>query len=330
MAMGACGERPSASDQRERQARREREPATSDLRPDFTRQAECAVGPAGTASLGRLGTGMMMQKGAYVRAGQAEAAIALGDGTFVGFPTPCGDGRGCGNPLCTMNCIRRVTRAELLHWAGQHARELVVEGQAAPEHGGAQEAALRAVHLLGRSGGELFFDRPSALAEWCLADCDTKEGCGLDWDAESRLEAAVDLWWFNQQPRPKSEELEPEPEEQAHLFSAAQLMCPICAAAPRSAAKVDGVVYESHLLLRWLSTSEVDLHPGSGRPMNHSQAVRHALWRGYGDACYSGRARSVALQSAFEAAKRRRPAFLWLLLGTLLPGLLLLGFWLAF
>lgn len=39
-------------------------------------------------------TAMTFPAGAHVRAGSGEHAIALGDGSFVGFPTPCGQGAG--------------------------------------------------------------------------------------------------------------------------------------------------------------------------------------------------------------------------------------------
>ena len=100
-------------------------------------------------------------------------------------------------------------------------------------------------------------------------------------------------------------------------------VCPICAAAPRVAADVEGVVYESHLLLRWLSTHEPDVHPGSGQPIAHAHDTIQALSRGHARQAGRERATGTALMSGLEAARHRLPVLLWVMAAAL-PVLLLM------
>ena len=218
--------------------------------------------------------------GAHVRAGSNEHAIALGDGSFVGFPTPCGKGRGCGNPLCTMSCIRRVSRIELLHWAGSSFEAdggtlSLPKDTAQVPH---TEAALRAVHLLGRDGSLLFEDQPALLAQWATAgSCDhearpsarasKRAGSKLgweQWDARARANAKDDLAWLLQHP----------PTLAKHSLTR---VCPICAAPARQPYRVQGEPdpYEGRVLLRWLEAG-MALHPSSGDPIEDVSSV---LWR---------------------------------------------------
>ncbi len=215
--------------------------------------------------------------GAHVRAGSSEHAIALGDGSFVGFPTPCGKGRGCGNPLCTMSCIRRVSRIELLHWAGSSFEAnggtlSLPKDTAQVPH---MEAALRAVHLLGRDGSLLFEDEPALLVQWATAgSCDyemtpsarasKREGSKLDWerwDARARANAKDDLAWLLQHPPTSAKQ-------------SLTRVCPICAAPPRQPYRVQGEPdpYEGRVLLRWLEAG-MALHPSSGDPIEDVTSV---------------------------------------------------------
>jgi len=217
--------------------------------------------------------------GSHVRAG-SEHAVSLGDGTFVGFPTKCEAGRGCGNPLCPMGCIRRVLRGELLHWAagseeaGQGA-EPELEVVRSGVHG--EQAVLRAVQLLGRDGSSMFGDEPERLGSWCWAE---ELRCGHDLD-----EAALDLRWLRSDAvasalaasRPAGGGAEPSGR------------CPISRAVPRAPATVDGVVYEAPLLLRWLSAGHA-LHPDSGKPLRaDAEAVVRSLQAGWGSAAFGDR-----------------------------------------
>ena len=230
--------------------------------------------------------------GAHVRAGAGEHAIALGDGSYIGFPTPCGKGRGCGNPLCTMSCIRRVSRSELLHWAGSsfEAQGGELEDDDDPP---SAEAALRAVHLLGRDGSLLFEDEPSMLARWCTNDesdpvelrpsdrAAERSGSGSEeergssrrvgwepWDAAARAQAECDLTWLQESPLDTASE----------TAVAAELLCPISAAVPRQphTAHGEAAPYEGRLLLRWLEAG-MPLHPSSGKPLENVAGVVRTL-----------------------------------------------------
>lgn len=218
--------------------------------------------------------------GAHVRAGAGEHAIALGDGSYVGFPTPCGKGRGCGNPLCTMSCIRRVSRTELLHWAGSSFEAaggtLQLPKDATPPQ---KEAALRAVHLLGRDGSLLFEDDPALLARWATsglgdqvlrhsirAATRANKQLGWEpWDASTRAQAQNDLAWLLRHPPGSADRSSASP-------------CPICAAPARQPYRVRGepAAYEARALLRWLEGG-VALHPSSGERIDDIESVLRIL-----------------------------------------------------
>lgn len=217
-----------------------------------------------------------------MRAGAGEHAIALGDGSYVGFPTPCGNGRGCGNPMCTMSCIRRVSRTELLHWAGS-SFEAAVAGSTfrLPENAmpPQKEAALRAVHLLGRDGSLLFEDDPALLVRWATSgsgDLATRPSIRAatraskqlgwePWNASTRAQAENDLAWLLHHPIGSADRSTTSP-------------CPICAAPARQPYRLHGepAAYEARALLRWLDGG-VSLHPSSGDPINDVEFVLRTL-----------------------------------------------------
>lgn len=213
--------------------------------------------------------------GAHVTAG-FEHVIALGDGTYVGFPTPCGEGRGCGNPLCTMSCIRRIDGAELLHWARPTIDITVVPKKTdAPA---AEEVVLRALNLLGRDGDQLFSNAPLHLAEWCCSDEPrplrqplTLESVGWPCSSSgsgrgkhrSKVVAIADAAWLLKSNK---------------IAGSAKTACPISGWPPRQPCHVPGeeAPYEAHLLLRWLECG-VDLHPGSGRRIDNVHTLLKPL-----------------------------------------------------
>lgn len=182
--------------------------------------------------------------GVHVRASDGEHAVSLGDGSFIGFPTPCGQGRGCGNPTCTMSCIRRISQSELLHWAGSRfeanggeLRAGEEEGSAALDEAALVEAALRALHVLGRDGSLLFADQPKLLVKWCRSTVATLEvEGGADsthvgwepWDPAARAQAAQDLSWLKERSTPIRGDM------------TGVSLCPIAAAVPRRPFGVDG------------------------------------------------------------------------------------------
>jgi hypothetical protein len=249
--------------------------------------------------------------GRHVQANGREHAIALGDGSFVGFPTPCGEGRGCGNPLCTMSCIRRVSRRELLHWAGSSFEAEGGELQPAPgawgERSGvdhtiglreAQNAGLRAVHLLGRDGSMLFGDEPAALARWCLGGSALGPGGSapaelVGWSAGSgplsaRAAAAADLRWL----KGAAGALPADDEEIDGETDVETGRCPISNATPAGRPHVvEGVTYTPRLLLRWLENG-VGLHPSSGKIIGNPGAAVKDL--------------QAAVEAEVEAAERVR------------------------
>eukprot|EP01052_Picozoa_sp_SAG31_P006331 SAG31_NODE_289_length_18388_cov_7.110504_12_plen_453_part_00 len=215
-------------------------------------------------------TGEVFAAGVHIRAGKGEHVISLGDGSFVGFPTPCGDGRGCGNPLCTMSCIRRISKTELLHWAGNTFE--INGGKLVPGHlrPGGLDSAARAVHLLGRDGNLLFADDPARLVMWCV-----QVGAGSlalpSWIVPGAMvEATADLAWLQNAGLLDNEGNLPP----ANASTGSR--CPISGAIPRQPYTpyiCDGESYEPRLLLRWLQDSGTSLHPGSGLPLNNRHTV---------------------------------------------------------
>lgn len=177
-----------------------------------------------------------------------------------------------------MSCIRRVSRTELLHWAGSSFEAdggtLSLQEDATKPH---IEAALRAVHLLGRDGSMLFEDEPALLAQWaasCGGTCDhetrlsarasKRAGSKLgweQWDGCARANAENDLAWLLQHPPTSAKQ-------------SLTKVCPICAAPARQPYKVQGEAdpYEGRVLLRWLEAG-MALHPSSGEPIEDVSSV---------------------------------------------------------
>lgn len=204
-----------------------------------------------------------------------------------------------------------MSSRELLHWAGstfEAGGGEVVPGQMRP---GGMDAAIRAVHLLGRDGGQLFSDDPAQLAMWCLG-CDANALTPPSWTAAGVwAEAAADLAWLQkvgnsasrademlsagrdiaERGRAAAAKVAPGTFAGSYAASTAAAVpkqppasgsesvmprCPIAAAPPRAPYApyvCDGESYEPRLLLRWLEDSGNSSHPSSGLLLHDRRTV---------------------------------------------------------
>lgn len=190
-----------------------------------------------------------------------------------------------------MSCIRRISRRELCHWAGSTFEAKggkVVLASSGPEAEGgaaaaAREAAVRAVHLLGRDGSRLFGDQPAALARWCLQRAAAGPSvvpswCGGGGDVWREAEADLEALQRAELPADGQPDAQPGPAAAVGGAWAQQqpadrdARCPISQAAVLRPHLVEGVPYNPRLLLRWLEGG-IALHPSSGHPIHHPETV---------------------------------------------------------